>query len=170
MMNPGRYTARAVDAALGYTAGGKEQVAVAFQIIGGEHDGEALQWYGYFTEKTTERTIDSLRACGWTGDNIAQLDGISANEVSLVVVHEADQNGDMQVRVKWVNRAGSGAIQLKSRMDQGQALQFAQRMRGNVLAFDKQQVARTGGNGAAARPAQSGNRAPAPVDDDPLPF
>ena len=145
MLNPGRYTARAVEAALGKTNGGKPQVAVLFEVTQGDHIGEQITWYGYFTDKTEQRTYESLTACGWTGDNLATLDGIDTEEVSLVVKHEPHfETGEMQAKVQWVNKLGAGALQMKARMDDGEALAFAQRMRGNVLAYRK--------NGGAPKP------------------
>lgn len=146
MLDPGRYTARAIEAALGKTNGGKPQVAVLFEVTQGDATGSQITWYGYFTDKTEQRTYESLTACGWNGDNLATLDGVDTEEVSLVVAHEEDLDGELQAKVRWVNKLGAGALQMKARMDEGEALAFAQKMRGNVLAYRKQ-------NGAAPKPA-----------------
>ena len=56
----GRYKAKKVGGDFGYTNGGKEQVAVAFQL---SDTGDSLTWYGYFTEKTEENTLHDELLC-----------------------------------------------------------------------------------------------------------
>lgn len=170
MISPGRYKARATDAQLGFTEGGKEQVAVAFEIVSdGDHCGETITWYGYFTEKTTERTFESLRTCGWDSDDLSQLDGVRG-ECEIVVEHEEDQNGKERARVKWVNRPGAGGVSLKNKMSDGQRLSFAERMKGAAMLHRQK-------SGANAAPAQraapkrtewDGTGRAAPEDDIPF--
>lgn len=145
MIKPGTYKARATEGALGLTKGGKEQAAIAFAIIDGDHAGESVTWFGYFTEATADRTIEALRHCGWAGDDLSDLSGILDNEVQIVIEHE-DYEGKTQVRVKWVNKSGSGGLALKERLEGGAAKAFAQRMKGAVLAQ------RMKGGGATSAP------------------
>src|SRR5579862_677136 len=108
MLSPGYYRARAIEWALGKTDKGNRQVAVRFQTFDDEdRPGEAITWYGYFTEKTAERTLESLQHCGWTGDDITDLSGIERNEVQLVVENE-EYEGKVHARVAWVNLPGGG--------------------------------------------------------------
>jgi hypothetical protein len=175
MIDEGTYRARGVEAALGYTANEKEQVAVEIELIDdGEHGGKRLTWYGFFTDKTTETTLKALRTLGWAGDDLSNLAGIDANEVDVVIAHEEDQEGHLRVRVRWINALGSGGLQLKTRMDEGQAAAFAERMKGHVLAAKARTV------GSPARAAANGGRPPptgaaaakggAPPDSDDIPF
>lgn len=53
----------------GETKDGNPQVAVTFAILDGSQQGRRSTWFGYFTEKTTKRTIESLRYCGFKGDD-----------------------------------------------------------------------------------------------------
>ena len=55
MIEAGTYEARPITAALGQTKGDKPCVGVEFELDTGAH----ISWFGYFTEKTTERTIES---------------------------------------------------------------------------------------------------------------
>jgi hypothetical protein len=130
LIENGRYRARAIDAVLGVADTGTKQVAVLFDLL--DHPGHAIAWYGYFTEKTEERTIESLIHAGWTGDNLASLDGLGSTEVQLVVEHEQNQKGEVIARVKWVNAAGAGAL-VKTEMDVATRLQFAEQMRGKAI-------------------------------------
>src|SRR6185436_7953269 len=132
VIEAGKYRARATDAKLGVAQTGSDTVAVAFELL--DHPGNHITWYGYFTEKTVERTMEALRYCGWTGDDVSDLAGIDANEVELVIEHEEDQKGTMRARVKWVNRPGSSKAQLKTEMNDSQKRSFAAKMKGYALA------------------------------------
>jgi len=167
MIEPGTYRARGVNAALGYTSKGKEQMAVELQFLDGENEGKTITWYGYFTEKTTDSTFDALRVLGWTGADLSDLAGIDANEVSIVVEEETDDEGKTRTRVRWINRRGG--IALKERMNPAQLAKFAKRMKGAAVAST--QRAKAGGAEAGTRrPSGAGrDEAPPPTDDD-IPF
>lgn len=150
MISEGRHKARGIEAALGLTSKGSEQVAVLLEVTAGEHAGETITWYGYFTDKTYERTLESLRYLGWSTDDLADLAGIDQNEVSIQVEHEEDESGKLHARVRWVNRAGG--LAMKETMDDAAARAFAARMRGAAVA-SRQKVRTSAASGA------SGNRA-----------
>lgn len=163
--------ARAVEWALGMSGTGKEQIGIRFQLLEGEDTGQYITYYGYFTEATLERTLESLDYCGWEGDNLTDLSGLDKNEVHLVIDHEADQDGKVRARVKWIN--GSGGIAMKERMDPGQAAAFAQHMRGEVIARRARKPGKPASapnNASQRRPAQSGYQAAPPPTDDDIPF
>lgn len=129
MIEKGTYTAKAVEWKLGVTGTGKEQIAVLFQL----EDGSQITWYGYFTEKTTERTLDSLEYMGWDGVDISNPVGLDRNEVRVVIDHEvSEQDGKTYARVKWVNRMGGLAV--KEELTGGALQSFKQRMQGAVMA------------------------------------
>lgn len=189
MLPEGTFRGRGVEAALGYTANDKEQVAVDLVFTDDavpEILGQHITWYGYFTDKTTEGTLKSLRALGWATDDLSDLSGIDANEVYLVVAHEEDQEGQLRARVRWINASGGG-LALKTRMDPGSAKAFAERMKGHVLAAkarapgvaqpqpSRSAAANSGQAGprrAAPRKAAAGGGGggSAPPDDDHIPF
>jgi hypothetical protein len=180
-LRPGTFAARGVSGALGFTEGGKEQVAVQLEILSEEFLGETITYYGYFTEKTQERTIESLRLLGWSSDDLFDLSGIGSTEVR-VVIEEEDYNGKLQLKVKWIN--GPGGLALKAPMSDGEARAFSARMKGAVLASKQRAPATTASRPTTARSgtqpqrngAQSSSRgrydddAPPPVDDDQIPF
>lgn len=147
MVPAGTYRAAALEGRLGVTGTGADQVAVRFALL--DMDGQQVTWYGYFTEKTEERTIESLRIAGWLGTDLSDLSDLSRNdtpEVYLVIEHENDPNGVERMRVRWVNAAGG--IAMKNAMDPEQSRAFAARMRAKVQAFDAQR-----GKPVAPRPA-----------------
>ncbi len=130
-MQRGTYRAKATNAQLAFTDGGKEQVAVEFEITSpGQCFGEMITWYGYFTDKTTERTIKGLRTCGWQGSDLSDLRGVSDNEVSIVI-DEEEYQGKSRFKVQWVNALGGGGP--KKPMTDTEARAFAARMKGAVL-------------------------------------
>ena len=160
----GKHTARAVNWALGLTNGGKEQVAVTLEIMSEGAPGEQITWFGFFTEKTEERTLDSLRYMGWTGNDISDLSEIShpdtAKDVQIVVEAE-EYNGEWRPKVQWVNKIGSGAA-LKNQMDASQMRAFAARLKGKAAAHAQRM-----GVAAGAKPAPRQAPRPAPVDEPP---
>lgn len=135
MIQQGIYRAKSVEGALGETKGGREQVAVKFRLL--EVEG-TITWYGYFTEKTTEGTIRSLRTAGWKGSDLTDLSDLTKEdvpEVLLVVEHENDQQGNPRAKVRWVNNANG--VGMKTTLAPDKAAAFAAKMKGTILAFDK---------------------------------
>lgn len=174
MIPAGKYNARGVEAALGYTNGGKEQVAVELVILDGEYQGHSITWYGYFTDKTTDRTLESLKLLGWPCDNLFDLSGIDTNDVSITIEEEPDEQGEQRSRVRWINKPGGGGPALKERMTDEQARAFSARMKGAMLASKINGGAKPT---PAARPVPAQralplkrNEAPAQVDDDDIPY
>jgi hypothetical protein len=164
---PGTYRARAVHGALGETKSGSEQVAVEFELL--DADGAAgprITWYGYFSEKTLATTVKALRACGWKGDLLTDLSGISDNEVSLVVENEVLPDGRARPRVRWVNAPGGPGLGLKTPLVGDKARAFAARMRAHIAAVDQVELA----GGTKGRSNGVLSPEPPPHDDSDLPF
>jgi hypothetical protein len=131
-ITPGKYRAKAASATLGKTSTGKEQVYVDFELISGEAKGQHLGWYGYFTENTAERTLESLEYCGWDGNSIRELRGLGSKEVELVVEYERnEQDGKEYLRVRWVNKVGGG---VKEALTGAGVVALEQKLKGLMLA------------------------------------
>ena|ERR1051326_2108102 len=168
----GRYRARPVSWALGRTSTGKEQVAVEFELMDADGVvGPHITWFGYFTDDTWERTVESLRHCGWQGDDLSELSGLD-QEVSVVIENE-EYKGKRYPKVRWVNAPGSG-LALKEQLSPQEAKEFASSMRGRILQQRQSQ-------GAIRRPATVTPMAakrntgaippePPPHTDDDMPF
>lgn len=168
--NQRKYAARAKEWALGETAKGGEEVVVHFEILTPDAEMSAINWYGYFTDKTWERTIESLRICGWTGADLQSLDGLNANEVELVIEDE-EYEGKMRARVRWVNRPGG--LSLKAPLSGDRAKSFAASMRDRIKALDATSPQRPAPRTqpAMAPPPHIGQNGGAPpLTDDDIPF
>jgi hypothetical protein len=165
-LTAGTFNARGVSAGLGFTSNGAPQVAVELKVLDEGFVGETITWFGYFTEGTHERTIESLRTLGWKGDDLDNLDGIADNDVRIVL-DEEEYDGKTRLKVKWINKAGG--LALKTPMTPEQARAFARQMKGAVLASSAKRPAQT----QQARPAQTrptaGPRAKAAEPDGQLP-
>jgi hypothetical protein len=160
MLDAGTYRAHAIEAALGETDTGKEQVAVRFALL--DQENVEITWYGYFTEKTAPVTLRALRTAGWRGTDLMDLADLcnpeSTPEVFLVVEHETYE-GKTSAKVRWVN--GAGGLALKKTLDPNKAKVFAARMRGQIAALDAQSKQ----NGSAPRsPAKSAGFTEVPQD------
>jgi hypothetical protein len=121
-MRSGKYKARAVDWMIGNAETGTEQVAVNFAIVDGASVGETVPWFGFFTEKTEETTLRSLRYCGLKDDDVSDLTSLGENVVEIVVEEDPDP------KVRWVNPIGGG-LRMKHRMTPEQAKAFAARLK-----------------------------------------
>jgi hypothetical protein len=128
-VKPGKYLAKVVNYGIGETKAGNPQACITFSFIEGETNRE-MTWYGFFTERTIERTIDSLLICGMKGNDPRVLvAGPKSNaldmetEVSIVVENDKDDKGNVILndkgqptpKIRWVNRAAGTAFK---RMDE----------------------------------------------------
>lgn len=127
----GTVKARAQEWAFGRTQNGNEYIGIMFEVTSGEHAGKVFSWRGFFTEATLDRTLESLRHCGWDSDSIVELDALGTNEVELVL-EEEQYEGKTFTRVKWVNRPSRLAIGEPLTGSELQA--FAARLRGKCVA------------------------------------
>jgi hypothetical protein len=143
----GRFKARGKEAQFGVSSNGNEQVAVLFEITEGEHTGKSLTWFGSFTEAAIDRTMESLRHCGWTSDNITDACvQIGDNDVEIDV-REEEYQGKLQTKVAFVNRPFR--LAMKAPMNANEIASFAARMKGKAVASKK-------AYGAPATPAHGG--------------
>lgn len=132
---------------------GTRQVLIHFEVIDGEHAGTVLPWFGYFTKDATQRTLESLRFCGWKGDDIQQL-GALDQVVSIKVEHN-EYEGKTHARVAFVNRLGAGRVKLADPLSSDEMRQFAA-----MVKQSAQRVPEVEGKRASempAAPSSSGN-------------
>ena len=128
----GTYRARAVEAELCSLSQGTEHVHVLFEVVEGEYEGQFLPWFGFFSEVTAKRTVESLRFCGWRGCDLTDLDGVTDDEVAIEVEHWL-REGRTHARV--------GDVRHRSRllaaepMPPDKVRTFAERMRGFILSL-----------------------------------
>lgn len=141
-----------------------EEIRVLFEITDGDFKGTQRTWRGYFSEKTAERTLESLRYMGWTGDDITDVQGLDANEVQIVIGHEMYED-KLQEKIQWVNRLAG--VFVGTPMNDARKMAFKERMKGLVMA-SKQPAARSPQQ--QQRAAASGGGAGAAGGDESFPF
>lgn len=106
-----------------------KQVCVNFEILDDAWAGVRLAWFGYFTQKTWERTVESLRYCGFKGDDLESVVRQALDqEVSIVVEHH-EYNGKTYARVAWVNASGGGGMKLANQMSANDLRMFSAQMK-----------------------------------------
>lgn len=166
-LQTGTFRIRAVPGSqdFGVSNNGNEQVAVAIEFLDGPNKGRRAVWYGSFTEKTEDRTLESLRYLGWSNDELFNMQGLGEAEAEAVLEEEEGQDGKMRIRVKWINRVRGPAF--KNRLEGGDLASFSQRMKGKAVA-NRQKLE---GGGFKAAPLGNGSRNEAPPhSDDDIPF
>lgn len=178
-MQKAKYQAKAVAAQFGTSSKGNTQIAITVEVV--EHPdlaGSEITWLGHFTDKTTDRTIESLQHMGWQGDDLSELDQLDGAacakllpDIIEIVVAPEEYDGDVNLKVQWVNKPGAGRFAFKEPLT-GQGLKaFAAQMRGTVRgAKAGGQTRRTssGANGSS-RPAHP-NAPGSDMDDSDIPF
>lgn len=165
---------------LGETGNGTAQIGVSFMVPDGNGGEKQLTWYGFFSEATIDRTIESLRAMGFQGDDLETLaEGgtgrLDSNDVEIVVGEEEYQ-GQTYERVKWVNKPKVG-VAMKKVLDGNERKQLASALKDRFRAFDAAAGQRAPSSKPGApkpaqstqRPASSGDPRPEPPPAD-LPF
>jgi hypothetical protein len=144
----GKFLARPQSGAqLGETKNGTPEVAVVFETAHG-----VLTGHLYLSEGAAERSLKSLRYCGWTSDDIGDLSSIGPHaQVELVVEHETWE-GKEYAKVEWVNKVGANLAPL----DAGKKAALSARLRGIAMqtraavGVVTPPPATRGGNGSAA--------------------
>jgi hypothetical protein len=155
--------------------------AVSFEVLNGPCAGQKITSFLYFGEKSAERSLESLRACGFTGDDIDKFSDQTPDiECQIVVEHETYQ-GKTRAKVKWVNAPYKGftfeqpldapslrkySAQLKSKL-KGIPVVAGKKAERQPPTAATTEDAGSGWNGNDTMPPPSG--AP-PIDSDPLPF
>ncbi len=181
MIAEGKYQAKASpDVELGRTPNTQTAfVRVQFEITAEcEFRGHQIHWDGWLTEKTSERTMDSLEHCGWDGASLSNPQGVGTKECSIVIEHEqSEKDGKLYPRVKWVNALGGGA-KLKDEVkldaaalrsiDQEFKASLMERRQKNGAQASRPSAAPRTSTRASGRPYDD-NFGPMPSDDD-IPF
>jgi len=134
---PGKYLARCIDnpsqIRWGRAKSGAEQIALSFAFLeNGKPGSSTIEWVGGFgSDQAAEITIKALRACGWSGDDLLDLSGINDCDVELDIAWDEYQ-GERRLRIKWVNRPGSGRLTFRDALDERSKKALAARMRGMI--------------------------------------
>jgi hypothetical protein len=161
-----KYLARAIACSLGVSSKGNYQIGVTVSVVDNqEFDGAEITWIGHFTEKTEDRTIESLQHFGWKGDNMEELQDLDAEgcvrllpDAVEIVCDVETYDGETQLKVKWINKPGAGRFAFKDKLEGSTLKSFAAQMRGKLHSAN---------NGArSTKPAHPN----APGNKDTIPF
>ncbi len=147
----GTFRARAGKHELCLSSKGNDQIAVKFEITEEGYEGQSITRFFSFTDAAQKYSLEALRLCGWTGDDLSAdpLPGLGDTEVLLVLEYETYE-GKEHLRVKYVN-ALDGGLNVKG-MDPAAKKKFAARMKGAAIA---------------SRQAVNGTAKPAPKSREP---
>lgn len=102
----GTYIAKILTHTIGETQKGDPQAVVTFSFQTDE-GSQNLNWYGSFSEKALPHTVKALVVCGLKGNNPAG-DLEIGKEVQIVIENEADDQGKVRSKIRWVNQVGGG--------------------------------------------------------------
>ncbi len=131
----GNHLAKCKEWALTETKAGDPQVFLKFEDVDGR---EPPPYFGGFGERSLPHTLKALRACGWTGTDITEIEhaqcGLDSNQVSLKVEHE-EYEGKTRAKTRFVNVPGAA---LKA-LDPAKKASFAQSLKANILALEMNQ-------------------------------
>lgn len=111
-IEPGIYKARAVAGSeqYGETSNGNDQIVLNLTLL---ESGDTVSTFLVFSDKAAPYSIDRLRKCGWSGADLAKLDGIDANEVDVEVKYE-EYKGEMKMKVQIIT---GGTVTLEKQFD-----------------------------------------------------
>jgi len=152
----------------GKTQGGKVQIVVRVKTLEGESSGQTISWFGYFTPKTEERTMQSLRYMGWKGNDLMNL-GALRQEFEIVVEHE-EYEGRLRAKVAWINRLGGGQVKLKNPMGDDELRHFAAQMKLSASKVaEVEGVVSESQTGGVSSGSGSASGAADPWDEEPPP-
>src|SRR3990172_9378378 len=105
--------------------------------------------------------MESLRACGFTGDELVKLSEQNPDvEVQIVVEHETWE-GKVRAKVKWINSLARGFV-LEEPLDDKSVRMFSAQMKGKL-----KMVKEVAGKKAERQPPSAGVDASEDRGDDP---
>jgi hypothetical protein len=148
MIAEGKYKGRCTGGRLGKTKDGAPKLTLDFELETDHGVIERLSRDNMLSGKSLDYTIQTLRTCGWEGYDLADLTGITANPVRVVVKHR-EWNGKTYAEIKSV-------FPLVAGLDGDEAAQIAADLRADIIA-------------AAKRDPKLAGKQPVPADDE-LPF
>lgn len=95
----------------GTTKNGNDQIVIDLEFL---DIGARASTFLIFSDKNAEYELKRLRALGWKGNDLTNLDGIDANEAEAEVKYET-YDGKQQMKIQI--RTGGGRVVLKQQMD-----------------------------------------------------
>ena len=125
---PGTYTAKVASFDWGTTPKGNEQLALTFNVEG---HGKITAYLYWTKDSVIDRSFESLRYCGWTGDDLTKLDLADLQKPVEIVVENEEWEGKTRTKVAWINDPNR-AVAVANRMTEDALKKFAARMKSKV--------------------------------------
>ena len=163
----GTYRAKLLDKQLCEAKTGTSQIALSFEVVEGPHAGEHITDFASLTDKALKYTIEKLRATGWRGVDLTQLESAGSAECYIVVQSEEYQ-GQQRLRVRFVNALDRAGPAMPGSMDAAKQKALAAKLRGAIAGLDVSQVKASAKPQPA--PSRSDSNEPPPPGDEDLPF
>jgi len=136
-------------------------------------DGSQITANLYFTEKTAERSQESLEHMGCTFPNgdVTDLTGLGSRDFEAVLKNDSYIGNDGierdSVNVAWINRGG---VMVRNVVGATEKAAFAASFRANVLKRKQDQAAKSPAGPPASPSTSSAAPPPFASSKDPVPF
>ncbi len=151
------------------TKDGHPQVLVWFTILDGPYAGRVVPWNGYLTEKTQDRTRESLKYIGMKGGDFWKANAEQPlDQIVSIKVEHNEFDGKVRARVAWVNKRGGGKVKIKGYVKEAELRKFSAQMLGFFSGAPDVEGERMAG--AAPQARATGTAPPVSPPDDDIPF
>lgn len=153
-IEPGIYLGRAIAGSeqYGSTSNGNDQIVININLL---DLGETVSTFLVFSDKAAPWSMKRLRALGWTGSDLTNLEGIDSQDVDVEVKYEEYQ-GEMKMKVQIV---AGGTVTLENQFDDKGKKAFAAKFAS---------LAKSTTPAKAAKPASRSDATPSSADDIPF--
>jgi hypothetical protein len=152
-LTEGVFKAKPVSAILRKTSTGKDSCEIVLAFYDGSELShvERSAWV-YFSPVAFDRAIETLRTCGWTGDDLSDMSMISVDTSPDVeaVLGEEEYEGKVRLKVKFINPWKDRTP--REPLSHDAARSFAELMKEKVRAADAANAERAAKRGAAVQP------------------
>lgn len=108
------------------------QIGVSLRFVDGDFVGQARTWYGSFSPDAKVRSLQSMRALGFQGDDLLDCRSMypeHGGRPARVTVEQHEWEGDWSERIAWVNDDG---VVMKKPLEGRDLEMFAARMRAEL--------------------------------------
>ena len=142
-----------------------------------KYNGEQITAVLYFTDRTQERSIESLLHFGFASDDLSVLADADEQKCSELlpeiveyVCAPEEYQGNWQLKVKWVNKPGRGKFAPKKKLEGSDLKSFAAQFKGALRnARGPQQPRSSQSRNGSAPKTEPHPNAPEAADDN-VPF
>lgn len=172
-IKPGIYQATISNYGIGVTQNGNPQVMILFNFQDHENAPREMTWYGSLKEgKAQEYTLKTLLYCGFSGSDPAEIaDGIESGLLDhitpvKITVEEHEYEGKKSMRVSWVNKIGSKAMEKRITKSEAKLKLGTLNLKGTLAAVRQETGIKAEPRPAKAAVGQNNPPQPEPGWDD----